>query len=405
MARVSFCRGRHVGRRIERNAAMGVAGYSGSPMAVQIDPSIKRHEIEGFKFPLGAYPVEEMTPKPGYSALFEQADGGGDEDDWEEWPDRYVYDVVLSAERVPALCRTLFSKLPEKVYPILDVLGHDAFREVDPFMAYDTIGLDVFLDGVREYGPFLYEDGMVGFGVMCEEPFLYIFVDEHKILTIRCAPEIRERIEKVLQAFDLEQTEDAAGCDAAAHEHRNVLVAPSDRADLLTAEEAVEHLRDAWRLLLNIDPDTNLDETGNEIGTTTWRSVVRCHFEVEPSKQMPQAKSATKGVRYAEVVFDADNLRQAEDVGISAVEALCEEGKLEASDYVMVAIDRIPTEVVRQVLEKITETAEEKAGSEKAGGEKSKNKPAPRNKRGAKKEDDSVFVPLAGTVHGCHWLD
>jgi hypothetical protein len=364
-------------------------------MAVQIDPSIKRQEIDGFKFPLGAYPVEEMTPKAGYSSMFEQADGGGDEDDWEEWPDRYVYDVVISFDRVPTLCRTLFSKLPEKVYPILDVLGHDAYREVDPFMAYDTVGLDVFLDGVREFAPFLYEDGMVGFGVMCEEPFLYIFVDEHKILTIRCAPEIREKIEKTLQAFDLEQAEDAAGCDAAAHEHRNVLIAPAERPDLLTAEEAIEHLRDTWRLLLNIDPDTNLDEQGNELGTTTWRAVVRCHFEEEPSKHMPQAKHATKDVRYAEVVFDADNLRQAEDVGISAVEALCEQEKLAASDYVMVGIDRIPPEVIRAVLDKIAETE----------GSKSKLKTPARPKRAAKKDEDTPFVPLAGTVHGCHWID
>ncbi len=370
----------------------GLRGLNCAAMPVQIDPSIKRHETDGFKFPLGAYPVEEMTPKAGYSSMFEQADGGNEDDDWEEWPDRYVYDVVISADRVPALCRALFSKLPERVYPILDVLGHDAYREVDPYMAYDPVGLDVFLDGVREFADMLYEDGMLGFGVMCEEPFLYVFVDEHKILTIRCSPEIREKIDKVLQAFDLEQTDEAAGCDAAAHEHRSVLMAPSDRPELLTAEEATEHLRDAWRLLLNIDPDRNVDDQGNDVGTTMWRAVVRCHFEEEPAKQMPAAKNATKGVKYAEVVFDADNLRQAEDVGISAVEELCEKTKQDASDFVVVQIDRIAPELGKQVLERIAEAT-------------GKAKPATRGKKAGKKGEEPSYEPRAGVVHGCHWLE
>jgi hypothetical protein len=183
-----------------------------------------------------------------------------------------------------------------RVYPILDVLGQDAYREIDPYIAYDLVGLDVFLDGVREFHDFLYEDGMVGFGAMSEDPFLYVFVDEHKIVTVRAQPEMKERVERVLAAFDLEQTDHTAGVDAAAHEHRSVLSAPANNPEFLTPEEVVEDLVDGWRMLLNVDPDTNKDDEGNELGPTSWRALVRCEFDDAPP-------------RYAETVFDASRSR------------------------------------------------------------------------------------------------
>ena len=91
-----------------------------------VDAAIERVTMGGVSFPLGAYPVEPMTPKPGYDILFEAADGDN-EGEWEEWPDRYVFDIVISAERVEALVRHLLTILPGRVYPILDILGHDAY--------------------------------------------------------------------------------------------------------------------------------------------------------------------------------------------------------------------------------------------------------------------------------------
>src|SRR5262245_43517478 len=59
------------------------------------DPSIQRVARGTFQFPLGAYPVEDLSPKAGYSVHFEPADGDdgsgeGENGEWEEWPDRYV---------------------------------------------------------------------------------------------------------------------------------------------------------------------------------------------------------------------------------------------------------------------------------------------------------------------------
>lgn len=273
------------------------------------DPSIQRVTSGNFQFPLGAYPVEPLTPRPGFSMHFEPADGDDESGEWEEWPDRYVYDVVISAERVEPLCRMLFSVFPGRVYPILDVLGHDHYREIDPYISYDLVGLDRFTDAVRRFRDFLLEDGMCGFGAMSEEPFFYIFIDEHKIITLRCEPGLKEKVEKILSAFDLEQVEEPAGADAAAHEHRGVLMVPSDKPDLLSQEEIVERLKDEWSLLLNVDPDTNMDDEGRDLGVTPWRVIVRCEYENKPA-------------RYAEVLLDAPNLREAEEVAFDAVDEL-----------------------------------------------------------------------------------
>ena len=42
----------------------------------RVDKSIERLVVDGFAFPLGVYPVEQMTPKQGYTTTFESADGG-----------------------------------------------------------------------------------------------------------------------------------------------------------------------------------------------------------------------------------------------------------------------------------------------------------------------------------------
>ncbi|HLP82897.1 MAG TPA: hypothetical protein VK157_00980 [Phycisphaerales bacterium] len=354
----------------------------------KVDPSIRRIVLGSFQFPLGVYPVEEMTPKQGYVSNFEPSDGGGTDGEFEEWPDRYVFDVVVSAERLPALCRMLFSLFDGRAYPILDVLGQDGYREVDPYISYDLVGVDVFLDGLREYGEWLYEDGMVGFGLMSEEPFCYVFVDEHKIITLRVDPSLKERVEKILSAFDLEITEATAGADAAAHEHRNVLMAPEDRPDLLGPDEVLERLKTLWRVVLNVDPDTNVDDEGKELGVTHWRAVVRIDLPQEDENEPDPAK-----VRYAEVVFDAANLREAEDITFTEVENLAEAGDVQFEDGMIVLLDRLQEEQFAQVLARAGVKAKPKA--------KAKPKSKAKGDAATKGDGDEDH---AAKVHVCRWL-
>lgn len=297
----------------------------------QADTSIDRQSVGLMKFPLGVYPIEPMEPRQGYLSQFEPADSEESAADWEEWPDRYMYDIVITAERLEPLCRALFTLLPGRIFPILDVMGRDAFREIDPYVSYDLLGLDRFTDAIRAFRDFFYEDGLVGFGAMSEEPFYYVFIDEHKIVTVRAEASLKEKVEKILAAFDLEQVDDPRGADAAAHEHRSILLTPDDQPDLLTADEIVEQLRDEWRLLLNIDAETNLDESGAELGITLWRCIVRVATTEDRN-------------RYAEVILGSGSLREAEEVAGRAVAELDSDEDEAWTDAAVTVAERLPFE-------------------------------------------------------------
>jgi hypothetical protein len=282
------------------------------------DPAIERKIIDGFQFPLGTYPTEPATPAPAYTVQFEPADGSDPaaftganfSEDLEEWPDRYVFDILVSLERLRPLCRALFAFLPGRFFPILDILGHDAFREIDPYIAYELVGCEKFFDALRCFDPFLFEEGLVGFGAMSVDPFFYVFIDEHKVVTLRVTPEMKEKAEKLLAAFDLRPVEELASVDSVSHEHRGILVAPDDRPEMLTPDEIVERFRDNWLLQLNIDPATNLDADGNELGLTAWQCIARC----TPADDEKQEA-------YAEILLSAPNLADAEEIAADAVTA------------------------------------------------------------------------------------
>lgn len=315
-----------------------------------IDPTIERKSVKGFKFPLGVYPIEPMTPAVGYSSGFEPADSEEELSDWESWPDQYVFDVVMPAERVESFWHQVFAMMPGRVFPIIDYIGHDAYREIDPYMAYEPIGKEKIINAIRQYRPFFFEDGMVGFGAVSEDPFFYVFVDEHKIVTIRVEPEFKGKIEKLLAAFDIEACEEPAGADAAAHEHRAILATSPDRPDLLSGDEILERMRDAWRLVLNVDPDSNVDDEGEELGVTAWRCLARHATDQNPDDQ------------YTEVLLTAGSLREAEEMTHQSVlEHL--EHKGEWLDLAVISVDRMTPERMRELLKK---NAKSKSFNEKS---------------------------------------
>lgn len=315
------------------------------PMArIALDSTLTRAEVNGFSFPLGVSPTEPLKALPGYTVQFEAADGsesqgtgpdageaegegqenpesesparrgaaeglgglaGGDE--WEEWPDRFVFDIQITSTRVRALCRALLAMLPGRFYPILDILGHDAFREIDPYIAYELVGVEKFYDALRAFDDWLYEDGLVGFGAMSVDPFVYVFVDEHKMVTVRVQLDLKEKVERLLAAFDLGPVEELKGIDSVQHEHRSVLSAPEDKPEMLTGDEILERLRDTWGLQLNIDATTNVDEDGNDLGATAWQCVARCSLDETPDDA------------YAEVLLTAENLQNAEKCAADAL--------------------------------------------------------------------------------------
>lgn len=350
------------------------------------DPDVERVAVGAFKFPLGVYPVEPVEPREGYVLEFEPADGGDGENEFEEWPDRYMFDIVASADRLPALCRQLFWLLPGRVYPILDVLGHDAYREIDPYIAYDLVPAERFHDAIRRYADFFFEEGMCGFGAMSESPFFYVFVDEHKIVTLRVEADLKEKIEKLLDAFDLEPSRpgaEPAGADAAAHEHRSVLLVPDDAPELLGPDEIVERLRDEWELVLNVDPESNVDDEGHDLGSTPWRCVVRC----EPQ----EGKDVSDLPRYAEIILEAESLREAETLAFEAADRLCEAGGFQDAfaDATLVQADRVTQDTLAELLKDSQPKNEQKS------------KP-PRPKR---RKDLALPPGMDEHIRDARWLD
>jgi len=306
-----------------------------------VNPGIERVRVNGFAFPLGVYPVEPIAPKAGFTVDFEPADG---DEEWEEWPDRYRYEVLVSAERIKPLCSALFSLLPGRFYPILDVLGNDAFREIDPYIAYELVGCEGFYDGLRWFEPFLYEDGLCGFGAMSEEPFMYFFIDEHKVLTIRVETHEKERVDRLLTAFDLTPIAgEIQAPDAVGHEHRSVLLTPDEQPELPGPEEVTEALVDLWGMTLNIDVERNTDDEGADLGVTAWRCVVR-----RTQDDDVPADASKPATRYAEVLLTAPNWRAAEEMALhAAVPEAAAQGKVAAVDPLddpdlrLVAADRV----------------------------------------------------------------
>jgi hypothetical protein len=296
-----------------------------------------------------------MAPTPGFVQQFEAADGaepfltGPESEEWEEWPDRFMFDVLLPAPRLPSLVRTFMPLLPTRVYPILDILGNDDYREIDPYIAYDLVGLDHLIEGIRDFGPWLFEDGLVGFGAMSMDPFIYFFLDEHKILTIRVQLDLKDTVERLLAAYDLSPVDEIQGADAVSHEHRTVVLPPpDDRPEILSPTEIIERLRSSWALQLNVQGDTNVDDEGNEVGITGWQCIVRCL----PDEKGPEA--------YCEVLLTAGSLDVAEQMAIEAIAERppSDDGWLEVEP---ISCDRATPERFAQLLGSDAGTALEKA--------------------------------------------
>ncbi|MGP1310396.1 MAG: hypothetical protein ACTS27_09390 [Phycisphaerales bacterium] len=268
-----------------------------------VDPAVSRLQVGEFDFPLGVYPVDaaQATPAPGFVSDFEQADGD-ETGDWEEWPDRYMFDIVAPRKQVETLCLALFSMLPGRVFPILDVLSEDAYREIDPYIAYESVSFERFIDEIRRYRSWFYDDGMVGFGAMSLDPFVYVFVDEHKIVTARVETSMKGRVEKLLAALEIPQADELSGVDSTEHEHRSILALELEGRQFASHAEIVERMRERWALSLNIDWDANVDDDGRVIGMCGWRVDVRRFDEREQETGRWEVLLAAESLAEAEML-------------------------------------------------------------------------------------------------------
>jgi hypothetical protein len=276
----------------------------------RLDPARTRMVApNGFRYSHGCVPTEPCLPVEGYLSEFEP--GAGD------WPDTYFFDVVLSHEKIGPVMTDLFSLLPDDVTPMLDVRGDDAYREMDPYIGLEPVTKEEMLTVVNRFQAFLFDDGHCGFGAMAEEPFCSVYLDDHKVIAVRIELARGHEVEAILEEHGIATGVNPTGVDAVGHEHRDVLWTDENRSELLDFYGVLDELRFRWNLELNIDPETNIDDDGRQLGLSAWRVLLY----LEPTAAKHSTGKPPRGV-YAELLLTAGSLQEADRLAAEACDLI-----------------------------------------------------------------------------------
>ncbi|HWB20840.1 MAG TPA: hypothetical protein VG711_11100 [Phycisphaerales bacterium] len=271
---------------------------------------LQRVVTNGFAMPLGIVPADKVTPQQGYTLKYQ--------DDQEDLPPTYTFHVVVSHERVSEILLAVFQLLPDKLFAIVEIGSRDAYRSTDTFLSTVPISKADFLRTWVKYEKFLLEDGSIAAGANSEEPFIEVFVDQWKGIFLHVPLEQRDRFEDLLHQHGLEEVletwpeieEDQDPFAEDATLIRSVLDLSAE--DLPDVDDVLMNLRVDWGLELNIDPESNVDEAGRELGVTLWHAMVI----LEPSEET-RSLSQSAGVHggaYASIWASADCLAELEQL-------------------------------------------------------------------------------------------
>ena len=232
--------------------------------AYRIRSDLKRVDVDGFAFPLGVEATSACPSSQGYAVAWLEGESDG--------PDTYSYFVAVSHERLKPLVDSLFQLLPDEVAGIVEVGSRDAYRAVDVFLSQQVISRESFLEIWACYESLFLEDASLAVGVNTSTPFMEIFIDQDKRVTVHVEPEGREAVDRILAGHDLLECDER---DIAVSESqlegtliRPVLVEDPDL--LCDLDQLLLTLRDGWDLMLDEEFDRNLDSAGRELGYTLW---------------------------------------------------------------------------------------------------------------------------------------
>ncbi len=243
---------------------------------------LERSVINGFALPLGLVPGESarvVAPTPGYTIDFH----AGEDDE----SDSYTIYAVASHERVAGLVERMFDLLSDEVCGIVEIGSRDAYRTLDVYMAQEPTSHQSFAQGWKQYRDFILEDGSIGCGANCENPFVEVFLDSWKGLWVHVPPLMRDDVDRILAEFDLEQVTETwpeLDDDEANEALRLRPVLEMEDEFSPGVEEMLLELRHAWGLELNIDPNRNVDDSGRAVGTTLWHAVIIVQSHTSPAE-------------------------------------------------------------------------------------------------------------------------
>ena len=265
---------------------------------------LERVAVEGYALPLGVERLEAPAPRQGYVVDFVSGE--------DDAPDTYAFQLAISHERLRPLLHALFELLPGEVSPVVEIGSVDAYRSIDTYLAAEPLFIDDFLATWDEFEPILLEEVSIGVGATADEPFLEVFVDAWKSVAIQCQVDMREAVDAILEAHGLQEvseTWDEQAFDGVdpPYRMREILVIEDEHSPDL--DELLLQLREDWGLQLDVDPHSNIDEGGRELGFTLWHAIAMADPVAEKS-----------GGAYVAVWATARSLEEAEDLIEAAVE-------------------------------------------------------------------------------------
>jgi hypothetical protein len=249
---------------------MGDCYDGGTMREFEVRTDLRRALLGDYALPLGIVPGRgAVAPTQGFTVSYTS----GEDDE----PDTYAFHVVVSHERLPVVLERAFSLLPEDIYGIIEIGSRDAYRSVDVFIGNETVPRRHFLEVWQRFEPFLLEDGTIAAGANSDEPYVEIFLDQLKSLSIHVPLSMREDVEMILRTLGLEEVPQTWPFDEEGRVDVDTRVRPVlALADEYSpdVDEILLQLRHEWNLELNVDPEENRDEGGRELGLTLWHAVV-----------------------------------------------------------------------------------------------------------------------------------
>ncbi len=248
--------------------------------AFSLRPDIERTVIDGFALALGIAPGDVTPPTVGYTIAY--TSGHDDE------PDTYSFYVTVSHEQVAPIVEKVFSLLPEEVCAIVEISSRDAYRLTDVFLSHEEISKRDFLRTWDRWEPILLEDGSIAAGANGENPFVEVFVDQWKGVSIIVPLDMHDDVERLLVSAGLNEVQEtwALGDENPALDNVQIRPVLADLDGMAAdIDDVLMELRHDWRMELNIDPDTNVDDAGRRLGLTLWHAILGVH-RVGDTRQM-----------------------------------------------------------------------------------------------------------------------
>lgn len=235
----------------------------------QLRDDLPRAVLDGFVFPLGIVPAPGLIPMQGWTMQWTTGEG--------ELEDCCTFHVVQSLDRLVPLLEDCFQLLPEHgLHGILELGSRDAYRAVDVYLGDQAMDREHFIRTWRLYEPIFLEDAGLAVGVNAEEPFVEVFLDPDKGLLLHVDPSLQEEVRALLATHGVEEAP-VVGYELEDDELERIGIRPVlVQADGLICDmdQLLQELRYEWHLVLDEDPETNVDGRGRRIGRTLWHAVV-----------------------------------------------------------------------------------------------------------------------------------